>query len=306
MTNQGCYEVTFSIFGGLVLASGDGGAIYTGGYTVMYISDSTFDDCCSSEGAGGAIAAYGSNMEGFRCCFQACEAKTYGLAIHFQGGADPKSFADSNFYNCSNDLGGEGLLRLNVVLMLQLDRLNITGTNQAGKEGAALRVEAGSFSNPWTLSYSTICKCIGASALSHWGYGQRPVVQFCNVYNSTASVNLIRVNVLGLTLDHCILFGNAESAEFGMATPGGYGYQLFDCVLDGSAPDSGILAALENVQTNSVTDSFDLARVTQCNDPTASQNQQTTDPFTLPGSLRYGEKKRVVQAFGFLFMWRFR
>jgi hypothetical protein len=160
--------------------SSDGGAILQSGTAQLYIQDSTFDNCYSTANSGGAIAAFGSNLEGLRCCFEECQAKTVGLAIAFKDGIAGKSIGDSNFHHCVNYGGNtetDGLINSAVSLHFHIDRANITETNTRG--GAAVRIAT--TPGRWSLSYCTIFKCRGTTVLnSDVTSGDRSTVYYSN------------------------------------------------------------------------------------------------------------------------------
>jgi hypothetical protein len=211
-----CVDITWLIFRDVKSLVNDGGATYQYGSAQLYVQDSTFDNCRVEAKADGAIAVTGNTaiLEGLRCCFESCFAITVGLAIATRVSSAAQSVADSHFYTCSSS-SVSGVTNIDAQLTFLPERVNFTDSDTISGSAA---VGTRNVNCGWTPSYSTILNCSGAIVIRSVRTGVRPTVEFCNLYDNNASSNLIYAATLGLLLDHCVLFGNSKSVEFGMGT----------------------------------------------------------------------------------------
>jgi hypothetical protein len=263
-----CYEVRYSFFADLDAGSDLGGAIYqSAGKSPVFVFDSLFLRCSAS--LGGAIGCYGASLEAARCCFEDCQADA-GIAVDIAYVDSAMSLGTSNIFDCHRR--GLGSINLQAVTGLSLSLVNISDTIRPGTPGTAIQSDG--VENGFEILYSSLVTCDGLSLISGSFDGDHPALEFCNLYNNTATDSLVIITGWAPRFDHCIFAGNVCPRYLAGGSGSASGYVLTNCVFDVNLPADDTLASSANVVYNAVTASWSLAHLESCYDA----GQEATAP----------------------------
>jgi hypothetical protein len=268
-----CYAIRYSLFADLGGTGVDGGAIYLGvDASPVFVFDSLFLRC--SAASGGAICCLRGSLEVLRCCVEDCQAEG-GIAVEIGGLTRPFSIEMSNIFDCHR--GGWTLIRLPAITELSLSFVNISKIIRPGNSANA--VWAAHSSAGFYIFYSSLVGSEGLSLLRSFFLDDHPALEFCNLYNNTATESLVVTGGWALRFDHCIFAGNVCPHYF---TGGSVsGSILTNCVFDVDLPQDETLASSANVKYNAVTSSWSLVHLESCYDPDPMASETPTAVFTI-------------------------